>query len=66
MHIESDAQGKAKFIGGDAKVATTPDGHFASSHSAINLIERERTDPANAGAGGGGGGQCAPVINGSG
>ena len=47
-------QGMAKFIGGDARISSTPDGHFATTHNAVNVSDKERADTSFGGGGGGG------------
>ena len=54
----------AREISGDARVATSAGGHFATSHNAVNAIEKQRTgtDYGSNGDGGarpGGGGKKA-------
>ena len=60
------------FIGGDAMVASSPSGHFATTHNATNIIDKNRPEPEyesggrkpktpkRTGGGGGGRGQQAP------
>ena len=57
MLLESGSHGVGKFIGGDARISTNIEGHFATSHNATNIIDRERTDTSYGGGGGGGGGK---------
>jgi hypothetical protein len=46
--------GMGRFIGGDARVASAPDGHFASTHNAVNVTDKDRSDTSYGGGGGGG------------
>jgi hypothetical protein len=48
-------QGAGGFIDGDARVAASLDGHFATTHNSVNQVDRNRPDSLY-GAGGGGGG----------
>ena len=48
-------QGMANFIDGDARVSATSGGHFATSHNAVDMAERARTDTSYVAGGGGGG-----------
>ena len=46
-------QGMGALIGGDARVTTAPGGHFATSHNAVNISDKERADTSLGGGGGG-------------
>ena len=63
-------QGVGRFIGGDARVSSNVDGHFATSHNATNIVDRERADTSYGGGGGNGkkksGGGGAQPGNGTG
>jgi len=63
-------QGMGRFIGGDARVSSNVDGHFATSHNATNIIDRVRADTSYGGGGGNGkkksGGGGAQTGNGTG
>jgi len=47
-------QGMVKFIGGDARISSTPDGHFATTHNAVNVSDKDRAETSFGGGGGGG------------
>ena len=48
-------QGMGNFIDGDARISASASGHFATTHNAVNVSDRDRTDTSyGAGVGGGG------------
>jgi len=59
-------QGVGVFIGGDARVASSPSGHFATTHNATNIIDKERPDTTYGTVGGGGGGKKTKRSGGGG